>query len=68
MGDEDRPLDLDELGLGALHERVEIPRCQVEVLIGGDEDIGQRVGHLTAPSLRSGRMVVDQPTEVSRFP
>jgi hypothetical protein len=50
MGDEDGTLDLDLLGPDTLHEGVEVPGRGVDVLVGGDEDIGRCVGHL-APSI-----------------
>ena len=49
VSDEDRALDLDLLVLDDLHEPVEVPRRRVDVLIGGDEDVGHRVSHVIAP-------------------
>ena len=48
--DEDRTLDLDLLGGDGLHETVEVLRRDVDVRIGGDEDVGECVRHPFSPS------------------
>jgi hypothetical protein len=66
--DEDRPFDLDLLGLDDLHQSVEVSRGLVEVLIDGDEDVGLGLCHLAPPfRLRCRRLVLDQQAEVAQL-
>jgi hypothetical protein len=52
MGDQDRSLDPHLLVPDEVGERVEVMCRLVEALVGGDEDVGGRVGHGSAPFTR----------------
>ena len=68
MRDEDRPFNLDLLGLDDLHQSVEVSGGLVEVLINGDQDVGLGVCHL-APPLRlwSPQLVLHRQAEVAQL-